>query len=645
MLLDMSTARRDEEHVTTARVLVEMGDLDAAEREIEAALDHDPQHLAALNLFAKVKHIRGELSQAVACWAQIHAQSPHNERARMCLGAILQLMKDPERAAGEFVALGQHQIARKPAAHLELEKAFRLFLQQKPDEARAVCDRLAAKLRGSERDLYKLAVLASAWIAELSLDLPGACSALERLGEERGFETDVDRVLALARVYERLGTPMHLDKAVYVYLYLGRSFEKLSTLGRLATIFQKLGREREAKEFEQKYLVAFQKRMHRVSRAEVARIAASRYLPLEKLARVRCVDGDDIVEVPRERGIVAALWGERSEAYEHFRSGGEILDLKYTAELSLMDGDVEGAVSGWLEALRADPADLRVLSALLDLHERKGAPRVARMLAEPELSRRVAAALDGAVRASPLTPGVWSALGTFRAILGEEREASRCRGRAEALRAAADRDARPIGRVLAAAAFHFVGKSKGLVHQVWVDRTPALPSRGGTLAETAILGNVTFEMKQAIRNTFFAVREYARSRFPQQTADILDFDYTYKVTKEDEPSSGLSAGLPTALAFLSVFLQRPVPQDAAFTGVLIADAHDALVLRGVGDTVCKAKGAYNRNLRMLVLPAENRVELAGSAELPRAVETEIVRYARTLDDAVTLTFGNDVWLE
>jgi len=158
-----------------------------------------------------------------------------------------------------------------------------------------------------------------------------------------------------------------------------------------------------------------------------------------------------------------------------------------------------------------------------------------------------------------------------------------------------------------------------------------------------ILGNITPDMKQGIRNTFLAVREYARSRFPQQTADILDYNYTYKVTKEDEPSGGLSAGLPTALACLSVFLRRPVPQDIASSGVVIADAHNVLVVRHVGEAEYKVKAAYNRNLRTLILPADNRAELAKSAHVPQAICDDIVRYVAGLDEAVTLVFGEKIW--
>src|SRR5262249_40194469 len=136
----------------------------------------------------------------------------------------------------------------------------------------------------------------------------------------------------------------------------------------------------------------------------------------------------------------------------------------------------------------------------------------------------------------------------------------------------------------------------------------------------------------------------ARAKWPEATRDILDYGYTYKVTKEDEPSGGLSAGLPTALAFLSVFLDRPVPQDMASSGVLVADAHDVLVLRPVGESDYKVRGAANRGLARLLLPEGNRRDLGQSPLVPRPVCDELVRYAPDLDAAVVLTFGEDVFV-
>lgn len=109
------------ERLLHARILVELGELFDAELAVAGLLEERPDELDALSLFAKIKHMRGQLSQAVGCWAQIHQQTPLREAALLHLRSIMQLTQDPERGAGDFLVLGQFQIVRKPAAHLELE--------------------------------------------------------------------------------------------------------------------------------------------------------------------------------------------------------------------------------------------------------------------------------------------------------------------------------------------------------------------------------------------------------------------------------------------------------------------------------------------------------------------------------------------
>jgi predicted ATP-dependent protease len=251
---------------------------------------------------------------------------------------------------------------------------------------------------------------------------------------------------------------------------------------------------------------------------------------------------------------------------------------------------------------------------------------------------RAVAALEARVREAPRRPAAWRQLATLHRLAGDAAEERRCAERAAALAAAEARRESAVGRVLSAAVYHFAGRAKGLVHEVWAGRKPVPPGHGGFLDE--ILGNLTAELTQAVRNTFLAVREYARANLPHLTADILDFNYSYKVTKEDEPSGGLSAGLPTALAFLSAFLDRPVAQDLAASGMLVTDAHDVLVVRPVGEAEEKVRGAYNRDLRLLILPEGNRADLARGAQVPRPVWEELVAFVPDLDSAVRLVFGD-----
>ena len=122
------------------------------------------------------------------------------------------------------------------------------------------------------------------------------------------------------------------------------------------------------------------------------------------------------------------------------------------------------------------------------------------------------------------------------------------------------------------------------------------------------------------------------------TRDILDYNYAYKVTKEDEPSGGTSAGLPTALAFLSLFIQRPLRPNIASTGMLVTDAHDVLTVRAIGDVEYKVEGAYHRNLSSIIVPTGNRSILEHSGIVPKAIREELVQYVADLDEVVGLVF-------
>src|SRR6266567_6725526 len=139
-----------EDLIRYARVLVEIGELYDAEIEVASVLEQRPEDLQALDLLAKIKHMRGELSAAIACWAQIHAKSPQLDSALMRLSSMLQLARDTASGTGEFLVLGPYQLWRKPAAHLELEEVFRLFLGRNPDEAMERCDALSHKYRDKD---------------------------------------------------------------------------------------------------------------------------------------------------------------------------------------------------------------------------------------------------------------------------------------------------------------------------------------------------------------------------------------------------------------------------------------------------------------------------------------------------------------
>jgi tetratricopeptide (TPR) repeat protein len=632
-----------EEPLRHATVLTEIGDLYDAELAVAEVLERQSESLPALDLLAKIKHMRGELSAAIGCWAQVHSKTHPGEAALMRLSSLLHLVGE-EKSNSHFMVLGPFQLWRKPAAHLDLEEVFRLFLARRPEEAQERCSELARKYATRDPDVYKLAVMANAWIAEMSGDLDGARQILEDLGSERGFETDDDRILALARLYERIGTPELLENAVHIYSHCEQRFEGISILGHLALLYRRLGRLEEAARYEKRFLALFRKRMHRPSFADVVAAAARRYVPLWKLVSLRLPDREPPPDpAPRERAIASALGGDRAGAEGLLREGREPLDGKYRADLAVLEGDLEKAEALYLESIEADPQDAGIIEWLLNRFEATHSTRVARHFRNPDGASSAEAVLASAMHRAPQRPSLWRQQAALARIRGRDEDAARLEERAAALEAAHARTHSTVGRALADAVYHFVGRAKGLIHEVWAARRPAGSGRGGFLEE--ILGSLTPELTQSVRNTFLSVREYARAKWPHRTADILDYTYTYKSTKEDEPSGGLSAGLPTAIAFLSVFLNRPIPQDIASSGILIADAHDVAVLRPVGEVEHKVRGAYNRNLRRVILPEGNRAELAFSPLVPAAICQEIVAYASSLDEAVVLVFGEDIWIQ
>ncbi|MGE5183588.1 MAG: S16 family serine protease, partial [Acidobacteriota bacterium] len=396
-----------------------------------------------------------------------------------------------------------------------------------------------------------------------------------------------------------------------------------------------------AAELDRQYLAGVRRRMHRPSLHELARVAARSYVPLERLRGVKPAGDELPAELPRrERAIVHALRDERSQARVLLADGGDVLDRRYLADLAALEGDDERAIALYLATLASAPAELAIVGWLLD---RAASPAVAAYFTDAARRQHAIELLDQHRTLSPLRAEPWRWLAAVHQLAGHHEAAASCAERADALAKSAAARAMPIGRVLAASVYHFTGKAKGLLHEVWVHRAPTQPGRGGTLAADDILGNVTPEMRAAIRNSFVAVREYARARFPLATRDLDDYTYSYKLPKEDEPSGGLSAGLPSALAFLSVFLQRPVPHGIASSGALVTEAHDVITIGRIGEAEYKVKAAYHANARTLLLPLANRVDLESSAVAPVEITRELVQYAADLDRAVQLVFGTDVY--
>lgn len=631
------------DRVRYAKVLVELGCLLDAEHEVAEALYARPDDGDALALLTKIKHIKGELSSAIAGWSELHARARRKApTARLRLLALLHLAQGPPPAPAALVDVAPTRVVKKPVVYAELEQAFRAWLGQRPAEARARCRLFALRVRGGDAELYKLAVLAEAWMAEQSGDLVSARALLEELGRERAFAADLDRVLALAPLYERIGTREALEAAAHIYGFLARSTDGFVANGHLADLYRRLGDDVRARAAEHAHVVEFRARMLRPDLRDAADVGAGRYLPLPLLARAGLPDDGSDPPALRGRAIALALRGGLAEARAAFTQQGELLDEKYLADLCVLEGDDEGALARTLAVAREDPDDLWLVLRLLDhLRERPHDDDVLAYFRAGQRAARAREALSSRLEADPRDGALWHrlvaldaiappphAIGTASAACAFTVEES-ARGRRHA-----------VGRALAASVYAFPGGAReGLIHEIWAGKEPAPRGTGGTLADEHIFGNLTPEMHKDVKSTFLAVREYARAKLPHRASTLMDFRYTYKVTKEDEPSGGASAGLPTALAFLSLFTDEPLPQDLAATGRIVTDAHDVLTVHGIGDIAYKVRAACHRNLRALLAPSMNRAELLSSPLVPRAVSLDMTRFVSTFDDAVRAVFG------
>jgi hypothetical protein len=279
----------------------------------------------------------------------------------------------------------------------------------------------------------------------------------------------------------------------------------------------------------------------------------------------------------------------------------------------------------------------KILEAVRSGH---GADRLAHLSAETRAC--ALKTLTQEARCEHADPDAWQDLADFERLSGLTVESERHRAKAAALRQALDRDRSSIGRVLVAAVYTLNGKRKGLVHEIVARRTLlAAPEEHGPQVE--LLANVSEDLKTLVPRLLEITLDYARAHWPHRCHDAEKYGYTLRFTKEDEPSSGASVGLPVVVALLSVMLDRPVPQDLALTGAVTADSRRVVAIRRVGDVVYKIRGACHRSLRAILLSPENQVEVEAEDVVPREVGRNRVRFAATLDDAVEILWGSEAW--
>lgn len=642
-----------------ARVLLEAGQVSEAEDVARQAIVAEPKSLSALSLLAKICHIQGRLTETIKLWQRIQLLSPHREGALAQLGILHRLARDDELVRMRFVAVGEDAYAQKHQGQIELESAFARFRDRDFDGAQAICEQLAARYRGKSTGMYKLAVLQKAWLQERTGDLEGARATLQQLGRERGFEIDLDRLGFLARICERIGTPDAIQQAIPIYEHLNLHYGKLSALPRLAALTAACSDAAKGAAYARQYERRFARRMQKPSPAEVVRALALQYIPLTELPPL-ALGPEEQASIDREirltpiaasrqrlRALLAYFLGDVAKAQRYWRRltrsrSSAARDFGYLADTHAAEGRWSEAQSLYVEALRRAPSEQGLWRQSLRGPQARSEV-IAELLTDPAILRQAQQTLHRAARMDHADPRRWEDLAILESWARLEREASAHRNKAKRLRDAisASSDA---GRVLVAAVYSLNGKWKGIIHEILAIRRPTTPGAGGTLDPyEGILGSATPDLIKVVRTTLATTKDFARSHWPHLCRNADDYFYALKIAKEDEPSSGTSAGLPIAISFLSLLLGKQVPKGIAMTGGLVSDSQREAVLKRVGDALYKVKGAYHRNLPTVLLPEENREDVEAGDVVPLTVARQLVCYAATLTGAVEAIWGREAW--
>lgn len=400
-------------------------------------------------------------------------------------------------------------------------------------------------------------------------------------------------------------------------------------------------------------------RLQEPSAADVFHALGAHPLPLEAVPRAKLSAGerDDLEqerarlktpgEKTRARAHLALLEGDFSTCERLLRRVGQCRgarwqDFTQLSELAQRRGHFDEALAHALEAARRGALQRpRLWRRILEVL-RQGAAQapVRRLLEEPGVADRVLGASLEEARRSPAEADRWEALAALEELAGRTGEATQHRSKAAALSTARGAGA-DSGRALVAAVYSLDGEPRGLVHEIHASRARLPPGIGAP--GLAILGNVTPELCALTHLVLATVRGFVRAWWPHLGQGADDYLYTVKLTKDDEPSSGASAGLPLACAFLSVLIGRPLPEGVALSGAISCDSDPHVRVRRIGDAEVKVEAALHRGLKAVVLPEENRPDLERALRVPLSRAREVSRHVSTLREAVELLWGRAAW--
>jgi len=609
-----------------------------------------PRRRLGLRLLGAIHHRRGRLSDAIAVWEELAAREAPGPAAIRHLGLIYEV--SAREADRRDEPLPREIEAALGGALPDLMQSCRLALVGDLRGGIRAADRVLERWRGREAHVLKVAAIQRAWLLERAHDVQAAIATLERLADEPQLASDVERLLCLSILYEREGTPERVRRAVRAVRYAHATTREPTLLRRLARLLRSLGHGAIADELERRYLEIFLRRHGALPPRELARAGARSYVPLALLRALHTPRPIALAQMLRHErrrrpehrrraAVLALTLGDTDRALSLLRALCASPDPLSTDMLFLADAEDAVGHAATARALRLGAlsrerhADATALLAMLPEDQPLG-DDVARALGSGERLERWVIALRARVAMHPSSPAAWRALAVLE----------RARGRIEAAqdheahaRTLAERGGAPHGPVaLAAAALRRGGEIRGLVHELWIEEVRHVAGGGGLDAD-AVLGSVSRDLRATAVSVFYSVRAFVRARYPQRVRSVDASRFLLKVTKDDELSTGDSVGLPMAIAFLGAFLGLPVPTDIASSGAVVCDAQDVIVIRRIGDVEAKILGAYERRLRAILLPAQNREDVERAERVPEAIAAGLVRYVWSLEDVCAELFS------
>eukprot|EP00055_Hartaetosiga_balthica_P002809 m.5359 g.5359 ORF g.5359 m.5359 type:complete len:1017 (-) comp2390_c0_seq1:140-3190(-) len=160
---------------------------------------------------------------------------------------------------------------------------------------------------------------------------------------------------------------------------------------------------------------------------------------------------------------------------------------------------------------------------------------------------------------------------------------------------------------------------------------PTMEKDSGSLHLTGSLGDV---MKESASIAYNVAKLICHNRF--QGLDLLQkAKVSLHVPEGATPKDGPSAGVTMVSAFLSLATNVPVRQNFAMTGEVSLTGK---VLK-VGGIKEKLLAARREGVTCVVLPDQNRMDYD---DLPKPVKDDVeVHFAKTIDDVITVAFGDD----